>query len=152
MLNVKDNVLFYISGFIVRKIILKIECKSYITALLRKSIDHDYCSSDIHLRFINFKNCSSLILSSDSVIKVIVEAEKILLLYTDYLKDLNISNLERKIILSCNNLLALNNIFSDLIYENISLLDRPHKMALIQTIIKKIFECTFTYIWKNVFY
>lgn len=66
------------------------------------------------------KNRGGLILPSDNVFKVIVQAEKVLLFYTDNLKDLNISNLERKTISSCNNLLALNNnIFSDLIYENI---------------------------------
>jgi len=64
--------------------------------------------------------------------------EKMFLFYTDNLKDLNISNLEGKIILNCKNLLALNNnIFSDLVCENISLLDRPHKMVLIQIIIKE---------------
>lgn len=91
MKDAKNNVLFYVSRFIVKKIVQKIECKSCITALLRKSIDHDYCSSDIHLRFVNFKNRGGLILPSDSVFKVIVEAEKMLLFCTENLKDLNIS-------------------------------------------------------------
>jgi len=43
-----------------------------------------------------------------------------LLFYKNNLKDLNISNLERKKMLSYINLVALNhNIFSDFIYEKI---------------------------------
>lgn len=74
-----------------------------------------------------------LILSSDSAFKVILAAEDYYLYLTDNLKHINVPNLEKKIIFYVND----NCIFSILSCDNVSLLDRPHKMSLITLLVKK---------------
>lgn len=60
------------------------------------------------------------------------------MLLTDNLKNINIPNLENKIIALVNNTFVLDrNIFKTLNCENVCLSDRPHKMLLITLLVKK---------------
>jgi len=68
MYESKNNILYYIAGYIVRKI--KLNCTSCKRSLLMQKYDHDYVSSPLS-KLVNFKNRGGLIYSSDCVFKII---------------------------------------------------------------------------------
>lgn len=134
--DVKNNILYYIAGYIIRKLIL--DCSSCKMALLSQNNEHDYCKSVSFSTFVNLKNQDGLISASDSVFKIIHEADKMFLFLTDNLTSLHITNLDIKIILHTVNMYSLDKkIFSDLNCDNVSLLERPHKLVLITLISKQ---------------
>lgn len=51
-----NNILYYVSGFVVRNLLKKISCVGCIEKLLRKRSDHDYCSKNPALKFLNLKD------------------------------------------------------------------------------------------------
>jgi len=86
----------------------------------------------------SIKNQGGLIFSSYFSFKIILAAEHIFLFLTDNLKNINIPNLENKIIAHVNNKFILDhNIFKTLNCKNVCLSDRPHKMLLITLLVKK---------------
>jgi len=134
--DVKNNILYYIAGYIIRKLVL--ECTSCKMALLSQNNEHDYCKSVSFSKFINLKNKGGLISASDSVLKIIQEVDKIFLFLTDNFKSLHIPSLDTKIICHTDNMYSLDcKIFSDLNCDNVSLLERPHKQVLITLITKQ---------------
>lgn len=140
MNEAKLNILYYITGYVVRKITMHIECMSCIQSLLasQNSKEHNYSVPQLHTKFTSFKNVGGLILSSESSFKIIMATEHYYLYITDNLKNLNVLNLEKKVICYVNNKFVLdNNIFTILNCENVGLLDRPHKMILITFLVKK---------------
>lgn len=121
-------------------------------ALLSQNNEHDYCKSVSFSKFVNLKNQGGLISASDSVFKIIQEADKMFLFLTDNFKSLhNIPNLGIKIIFHTVNMYSLDNkIFSDLNCNNVSLLERS-KTSSYNTYNKKIYKTQIKIIWKNVF-
>jgi len=75
--SAKENNLYYILGYIILKIIKKLDCNSYIKSIF-KEIDHDYCSPT-YGKFVNLRQNGGLILGSGSSFKIIMEAEIIIL-------------------------------------------------------------------------
>ena len=76
--ELQDNVLYYISGFVVRALISKLKCKEYIGELLLDPSDpHALKVTDylIHAKFTCFKQKGGLILPSPGVLKIVKVAE-----------------------------------------------------------------------------
>lgn len=135
--NAKENILYYILGYVVRKVIRTLDFQTCKDSLLKKNTDHIY-NSFSHSKFFNLKNNGGLISGSLSSFKIIMEVEKMLLILTNNLKSLNISKLDEKIIHYCNNKFSLDQtIFKELDCTNISILERPHKMIIISLLTKK---------------
>ena len=77
----QDNVLYYISGFVVRALTSKLKCKECIGELLLDPRDpHASKVADypIHARFTCFKQKGGLILASPAVLKIVKAAEVLL--------------------------------------------------------------------------
>ena len=76
--KLQDNVLYYISGFVIRVLISKFKCKECIGKLLLDPRDpHAWKVMDypIHTKFTCFKQNGSLILPSSAVLKIVKAAE-----------------------------------------------------------------------------
>ena len=75
--EITENVLYYISGFLVRGIIKNIDCQECAEALTSPRSDHEYCYlPHDHMSFVNRKDCGGLIYSSSGVYKVVLACEK----------------------------------------------------------------------------
>lgn len=136
--ELKDNIIYYIVGYILRKIIIKIDCESCVKSLMKNIIDHCYSHYASYSRFVDFKNKGGLVTPSESAFKVVSEAEKMLLYLTDNFKKIHIKNIDNIIITYCTNKLAMDSsIFENLNCDNVSFLDRPHKLILITLLIKR---------------
>lgn len=135
--SAKENILYYILGYIIMKIITKIECDSCRKCLFNEKSDHNYHCSSTYAKFVNLRQNGGLISGSESAFKIIIEAEKVLLSLTNNLTHLNVPNLNKKIIYQCSNKLTTDhNIFSKLDC-NSTILERPHKMVLITVLINR---------------
>jgi len=73
--DAKNNILYYIVGYIVKK--LKLDCSSCEKAVFDQFTKHDYCESLSFTKFVNFKNRGGLIFDFKYVLLIILEAEKI---------------------------------------------------------------------------
>jgi len=137
--DAKHNILYYIAGYIVKKIDL--DCFSCTNSLYKKPNEHDYCKENYYSKFVNLKNRGGLISASKSVFLIILNAEKLFLHLTDNLKSLHVPQLDVKIIKHAINTFSLDkNIFPDLNCNNVTLLERPHKLILITLITKKFLK------------
>jgi len=87
----KRSILYYIAGYIVRK--MNLNCVSCKESLLLQRCDDDYISS-----LVNFKNRGGLISCSDSVFKIVSECEMLFYLYTENLKKIFVQNFNLTII------------------------------------------------------
>ncbi len=73
----KDNVLFYIAGFISKKIAVSCACNSCCDALFSHNYEHDYARSfGSHTLLTRFKNRGGLAMASSDVFEVVVETER----------------------------------------------------------------------------
>jgi len=134
----KKNIIYYITDYALKKIIPLLNCNSCIQSLLKVLSEHSYYHNAEYSKFVDFKNNGGLVSPSECAFKIIYQAETFLLLLTNNLQTLNIKNIDLKIINLCNNKFALDNtIFKTLQCDNVSLLDRPHKMVLISLLVKK---------------
>jgi hypothetical protein len=134
----KNNILYYILGYIIRGIVNKLDCNSGINCLFKKIPDHNYSHSYSYTKFTDLKNKGGLISGSEDAYKIIVETEKLFLYHTNYLKKLNTINLNKIILRQIINKFVLDQyIFLDLCCENISILERPHKIVLITLLTNK---------------
>lgn len=132
----KENILYYILGYIITKVVKQLDCNSCKLSLLKQTSDHNYYSSN-YAKFVNLRNNGGLVSGSESTFKIIIETEKCLLTLTDNLTDLNKSNLKRKIIYLCSNKLSLDHTIFKEMDCNSSILERPHKMVLITVFINR---------------
>lgn len=92
-----NNILYYISGFIVRKILKKISCIECIEKLLRKKSDHDYCSNNPAFKFLNMKDRGGLIHPSHDVFKVVQRTNDEMKIRTKHFTNLSEPMLASKI-------------------------------------------------------
>lgn len=137
MMEAKENILYYISGYIIKQIYKIIDCNSCLLSLVEKRSDHDYTIPLRHTKFVYLKDRGTLITSSNCVFKIIREIEITLMHFTNYLTNINIQNLEKKVISHLKNRFALDvSIFKHL-NCNVEILERPHKLVLLTLIVKK---------------
>ncbi len=122
----RNNMLYYISGFITMKLIDRISCQSYCEALLKsKQCDHNYAK--IHKFLTRFKDRGGLKMASDDVY-VVKETERQLCPYYNKLVDLYVADIIKKV----KNNVALNCSFGrDCIEEDFF---RSHKLLLVHNI------------------
>jgi len=134
----KKNIIYYITGYAIKKIIFILDCNSCKQSLIKPTSDHNYNHSADYSKCIGFKNNGGLIFPSESSFKVVYQTEIFLLSLTNNLQTLNIPNLDLKITSLVNTKFALDkNIFKYLECNNVFTLDRPHKLVLIALLIQK---------------
>lgn len=102
---------------------------------MQDGIEHNYAKYDSFSKFLYFSNNGPLVQTSRSVYRIVCEIEKQIKLLTNNFLNLNIKNLDVKVITKVKNLLTLDNlIFTNLNCENIDILHIPHKIKLITAI------------------
>jgi len=69
-----DNALFYVSGYISKKLAIKLTCQSCADALFASYSDHSYALS--HVLLTRFKNRGGLHMASSDVFQVVKETER----------------------------------------------------------------------------
>lgn len=133
---VKDNILYYISGFIVRCLLKKVDCQTCANSMLETLSEHNYNHKYSHSILVNVKNRGGLIKSSINVIKIVRVIENTLIQLTLGLSTLNIPGLGNKIILAVKNYVYSSNIFTDLNCDNDGFLEN-HRLNLVTLISKQ---------------
>lgn len=138
--DITDNILYYISGYVVKKITPQLTCKFCINATTAHQYrpDHTYCNKINSFKtFTNLKNRGGLQFASESVFKIIKLTEQ-------YFKSLLVDktlllkkNIDLHILSAVQNSLALStSILPDCqkCFENTDVYIRPHKLDLINKI------------------
>ena len=156
-----SNILFYISGYIVFKLVKKLSCESCKSCLLShfnsETPDHDYCAMNYSQiapasAFTLFVNNGGLKIPSQSVYNIIEFAEKIFKenVCKDGLKISRENKLKQKLVLSvCNHFVmdSTHQIFQD--HDQGSqdnLLEENHRSSLIKLMAERYFTLRlFTY-------
>lgn len=98
----RDFILYYICGFIVRKLTKVLNCSHCKKALLKPINEHDYCTSSWYDRFVQHKNRGGLVSASHHVFTIVKECESHTILYVNDMTSLKYSKIilkvQRKII------------------------------------------------------
>lgn len=134
--DLKEQILYYISGFIVRRLCDTINCNTCVNSLFRENIVHNYSHFARYSRFLDFKDNGGLIRASESVYKVVLETEKQLSLHVRS-KGLGAPNLDKVIVYKVKHLLGLVATIFPIADECASVTevtDSPHKLQLISSI------------------
>lgn len=144
----KNNILYYICGFIVRSIFKKIDCLTCTESLLEKKTPTDHNYEHTHYTaLVNIKNRGGLVRSSCDVLKIIKYVENTLIQFTDNFKHLK-SGLYSKIIIH-----AKNYVYSTNLFKNLSCVDdcflENHKLNLVSFICKEYLKIRLHYIAKS---
>lgn len=85
--------------------------------------EHNYAKKDNFSKYLHFSNNGPLVQASRSVHRIVCETEKQIKLLRNNFLNLNIKNLDIKVITKVKNLLALDNfIFTNLNCENVDVL------------------------------
>lgn len=126
--TITNNILYYISGYIVRKIVNLIPCEN--CGFLLSNSNNGYSRN--YTRLVNMKNRGGLISASDSVFKIVQKTEQLFKYFLNTNK-LFSKNINKIIILHVKRELALDNsIFPEC--ENCTntdvVFDVPHKIQL----------------------
>jgi len=133
--ELKNNILYYIAGYIVTKLLKLLKCVSCANSLIQVTTEHNYCHQSIYSKLLQFNNNGGLTTPSLSVYTIVAETEKQILICTNNLNNLTAHDLGKTIILNVKRRFALDNhIFSDINCENLNYLERPHKLILISSI------------------
>lgn len=101
---VKGNILYYVSGFIVRCLFKKVDCQTSANGILKTLSEHNYNHKYSHSILVDVKNRGGLIKSSINVIKIVIFIKNTLIQFTSGLSTLNIPGLSNKIILAVKKL------------------------------------------------
>jgi len=110
---IKDNILYYISGFIVRSIYLKIDCDKCIESLMHVSSSLNYCHGYTFYFLLDVKNRRILIKRSIDAIKIVKFVEITLSYITNKFSNMKFS-VSSKMIIFTKNYVYNNNIFHKL--------------------------------------
>jgi hypothetical protein len=137
----KLNILYYIAGFVVKKISPKVFCIFCKNSLLKMRLDHNYGHNDFYTKLVDFKNMGGLVSTSSSVFEIIKETEKIIFISTRNFTNLNV---EQKIVIIIKNYFSLNClIFGELDCEEKNMLESPHKLELIKLTVNMYLKIKF---------
>lgn len=82
----KKNIIYYITGYVLKKIIPLLDCNSCIQSLLEVFSEHSYHHHAEYSKFVDFKNNDGLVSPSECAFKIIYQAETFLLLLTNNLQ------------------------------------------------------------------
>ena len=100
---IKDNILYYITGFIVRKLLKIIDCSTCVDNLIEHSSELNYSHKHAYSILADAKNRGGLLKSSKNVMKLIKYIENLLIKLTCNFTS-HISDLSAKIIISTKNM------------------------------------------------
>jgi len=129
----KENIICYIAGYIVKQLLKMIDCYNCYKSLIHTQ-EHNYTHSGPFSKFVSFSTNGGLVFASDSVHKILIATEKQIQIETLGLTKLTIKNLHLKILNTVKHNLALDNkIFSDVVCD-VEPLEIPHKIRLINVI------------------
>lgn len=142
----KDNILFYICGFIVRKLFKKIDCSTCTENLIENFSMHNYNHKFKCSILVDLKNRGGLIKSSVAVIKIVRFVEHKLIELTNSFTS-NTSSITSKIIILTKNYVFNYNIFKNMNCFEESFLDN-HKLDLVTIICKKYLKIRLHYVAK----
>jgi hypothetical protein len=96
---IKDNILYYITGFIVRNLLKIIDCSTCVDNLIEQSSEHNYSHKRVYSVLTEVKNGGAFLKSSKNVKKLIKYIENSLIKLTNNFTS-HISGLSAKIIIS----------------------------------------------------
>lgn len=136
---IKDNIMFYIAGFIVKKILKTITCEGCIDNIIRNVKDRKNNFMP-HTLFTDAKNNSGLVYASENVMKILRSTEKEFLVS---IRDGGITrkkNMFRSIVSRMVREYALRRdvfSFDDKCFASEEFLGTPHRVQLISTICEK---------------
>jgi len=133
---------YYISGYIVKKIIPVLQCPNYIKSLFNKSNytnDHGYCqkNKEAFNNLISIKNREGLQIASESVFKIVKLTEQNFKYIIIDKRKLFIKKLDQKIMIMVRNSLALcSNLLPETnkCFEDTDMYSRPHKINIISLV------------------
>lgn len=144
---VKDNILYYICGFIVKSVYKKIDCQTCANSMVENEIDdHNYSHKYLHSILVDVKNRGGLIKSSKNVVVIVKLIERTLIQLTSNFCSL-LPGLSQKVILAVKNYVYNYSIFNDLNCENDSFLEN-HKLNLVTLICKQYLKVRLHYVAK----
>lgn len=130
-----NNILGYIGGFIVRKLVPKLHCSSCIDAVVKEYRENTETNSDFE-KLITFKNRGGLVFPKESVCKIIKTTENLIILLTNNFENFN--NIDFNSIILKNKIhFSSENVFPETENCSFHLIDVPHKIQLIETITRK---------------
>lgn len=140
--SITENVLYYISGFVVKMILPSLKCQYCMRAIIDAPCaqDHSYYNTeDIKSikRFTNIKQKGGLKLASDSVYKTVRLTETLFKSLIIEKKNLFAENMDQKIMIYVQNELATSStIFKECndCWDSTDLFSKPHKIDLINQI------------------
>jgi len=125
-----------------------INCENCIHSLIKAVTEHNYCKTNSHSKYFNFKNKEGLVCPSENSFKVILYVEKTFLLLTDNFKKLHVDNSDKKIIIHCiNKFLLDSSIFNDLVCENVTIFRYTSQNCINIFLNKKISESKTLIVW-----
>lgn len=97
--TVSDYIIYYISGYIIVKQLKYINCESCFLNLRNDSFnEHNYANKETFSAFFNYCNNGGLLKPSSSIFYICKETEKQLQIITDYFSELNIKQIDKKVI------------------------------------------------------
>ena len=142
MIELKNNILYYIAGYIVRQMLKMLTCSSCANNIsLNMNAEHNYCRSSEYSKFLDYCNRGGLCAPSHCTCKIILETENQIQLYTNNFKTLNSAKIGITVLLSVKRKFALDeSIFPTLNCENGDIFERPHKLTLISSICSKFMD------------
>lgn len=133
--DIKDNILNYIGGYIIRKIVPSIECNSCLDALA-DDVKKIGVNDERFEKFLTFKNTGGLIYPKDSVLKIIKKTEKLISILTDNFTNFHHINFH-SIIIKNKIDFAQSNILKETDLCQYHPCDVPHKVQIIELITRK---------------
>lgn len=68
---IKNNILYYICGLIIRSILNKLDCSNCINCLLYILLENNYCHAFLYFALVNVKNTGGLVKSSFKLTQII---------------------------------------------------------------------------------
>lgn len=143
---VKENILYYICGFIVRSIYKKVDCQTCANSMIENESDHNYSHKYPHSILVDVKNKGGLIKSSKNVVVIVKFIESTLIQLTSNFCSLS-PGLSQKVILAVKNHVYNYSIFNDLNCINDSFLEN-HKLNLVTLICKQYLKVRLHYVAK----
>lgn len=136
--HLKENILYYISGFVVRSIQQFIDCRFCVEALCEEFSVHNYAARARHTHLVSIKNRGGLIRASDSVFKIVKATENCISVLTKNVENLKQPNINLTVMKSIQKtFINKSNIFSNCHKCEVNLTEISHKLNLIKLICNK---------------
>ena len=144
---IKDNILYYITGFIVRKLLKIIDCSTCVDNFIEQSSEHNYSHKHVFSVLTDGKNGGGLLKSSKNVMKLFKYIGNSLIKLTNNFTS-HISGLSAKIIISTKNYDYNFNILQNMTCSDHSFLEN-HRLDLVTLICKEYLKIRLHHVAKS---